>query len=104
MKAKGQTFVEEEEEGREERKTNTLTSRIYRLVSLRTWSGGDHGLPWIMASSVPLSKATSTEPESTVSSKARTSAQRHSIPFSSACRARISSSAVLEKSRHSWLL
>jgi len=26
-------------------KNDTLTSRIYRLVSLKTWSGGDHGLP-----------------------------------------------------------
>jgi hypothetical protein len=87
---------------RKNKKTTLLTSRIYRLVSLRTWSGGDHGLPWIMASRVPLSKATSIEPDATVSSSARTSAQRHSIPFSSACRARISSRAVLEKSRHSW--
>ena len=65
-----------------------------------TSSGGLHGLPWIIASSVPLSNATSIDPDG-IESILRTSSSRHSIPLIAACLSVMAFTTTGEKSTQS---
>ena len=60
-------------------------------------------LPYIIASSVPLSKATSIDSAS-ISGMFRTSATRHSMLSLSLYRVRMRSMTTEEKSRQSWFV
>ena len=82
------------------RSNGGYTSWRYWLVFSLTSSGGLHGLPWIIASSVPLSNATSIDSLGT-DSMCLTSSVLHSIPLIVACFAVMTFTTTGEKSTQS---
>jgi hypothetical protein len=70
-------------------------------VFSRTSGGGDHGLPWIMASKVPLSKATVMLDVTMVDGRERTSPSSQLMDGMCACRADMVLTTTLEKSMQS---